>query len=366
MMERVSDVRERLGVAPTCDAFGIARASFYRWLDQQLGEAKAARGRRSPRRLTERERSEVLAVLHALSYADLSPGQVVARLLDEERYLCSERTMYRILSACGEVRERRDQLRHPAYQKPELLATGPNEVWSWDISKLRGPAKWTYYYLYVILDLFSRYVVGWMVAEREAGVLARRLIAQTIERQGIVPGKLTIHADRGTSMRSKPVAMLLSDLGVTKSHSRPYCASDNPYSESQFKTMKYRPEFPDRFGSVQDARVFGRVFFPWYNTEHYHSGLGWMTPHDVHFGLSEAKRRRRAGVLAEAYAKTPERFVRGMPTPAELPREVWINKPTTEVENQPTDRSRRIEISRPERNTEVVLDGIAEIGVERA
>ena len=357
-MERVSEVRERLGVAPTCDAFGIARGSFYRWLDRQRGEEGSARARCSPRRLSEWERSEVLAVLHDLAYVDLSPGQVVARLLDEGRYLCSERTMYRILSACDEVRERRDQLRHPSYQKPELLATGPNEVWSWDITKLRGPAKWTYYYLYVILDLFSRYVVGWMVAQREAGVLARRLIAETIERQGIERGQLTIHADRGSSMRSKPVAMLLSDLGVTKSHSRPYCASDNPYSESQFKTMKYRPEFPDRFGSAQDARSFGGVFFPWYNTEHYHSGLGWMTPHDVHFGLCEAK-RRRAVVLAEAYAKTPERFVHGMPIPAELPKEVWINKPTTETENRSTVGSRQIEISRPGRNMEVVLEGIA-------
>jgi putative transposase len=271
--------------------------------------------------------------------------------------------MYRILSECDEVRERRDQLRHPSYKKPELLATGPNEVWSWDITKLRGPAKWAYYYLYVILDLFSRYVVGWMVAEREAGVLARRLIAETIERQGIERGQLTIHADRGPSMRSKPVALLLSDLGVTKSHSRPYCASDNPYSESQFKTMKYRPEFPDRFGSVQDARSFGGVFFPWYNTEHYHSGLGWMTPHDVHFGLCAAKRRRRAVVLAEAYEKTPERFVHGMPTPAELPKEVWINRPMTDPENGSTVGSGEIEISRPERNMEVVLEGTAEIGV---
>jgi len=362
-MERVSEVRESLGVAPTCDAFGVARASFYRWLDRQRGKEKAARGRRSPRRLTEWERSEVLAVLHDLSYVDLSAGQVVARLLDEGRYLCSERTMYRILSECDEVRERRDQLRHPSYKKPELLATGPNEVWSWDITKLRGPAKWAYYYLYVILDLFSRYVVGWMVAEREAGVLARRLIAETIERQGIERGQLTIHADRGPSMRSKPVALLLSDLGVTKSHSRPYCASDNPYSESQFKTMKYRPEFPDRFGSVQDARSFGGVFFPWYNTEHYHSGLGWMTPHDVHFGLCAAKRRRRAVVLAEAYEKTPERFVHGMPTPAELPKEVWINRPMTDPENGSTVGSGEIEISRPERNMEVVLEGTAEIGV---
>ena len=365
-MERVSELGVRLGVAPTCGAFGIARASFYRWLDRQRGNEDAERGRRSARRLTEGERRDVLAVLHDLSYVDLSPGQVVARLLDEGRYLCSERTMYRILSEADEVRERRNQLRHPSYQKPELVARRPNEVWSWDITKLRGPMKWTYYYLYVILDLFSRYVVGWMVAQREAAVLARRLIAETIKRQGIQPGELALHADRGSSMRSKPVAFLLCDLGVTKSHSRPYCSNDNPYSEAQFKTMKYRPEFPDRFGSLQDARSFGAVFFPWYNTEHYHSGLGWMTPHDVHFGLSEAKRCRRAVVLAEAYEKTPERFVHGMPTPAELPKEVWINKPTPTTENRSTDGSRQIEIFRPGRNVELVLEGIAENGVKLA
>lgn len=361
-MKRVKELGDRLGVAPTCDAFGIPRASYYRWLHRQRGKEKTQRDRWSPRRLSERERSEVLAVLHDLSYVDLSPGQVVARLLDEGRYLCSERTMYRILREANEVRERRNQLRHPSYTKPELLAKRPNELWSWDITKLRGPAKWVYYYLYVILDVFSRYVVGWMVARREAAVLARRLIAETIERQGIKRGELTIHSDRGPSMRSKPVALLLCDLGVTKSHSRPYCSSDNPYSESQFKTMKYRPEFPKRFGSLEDARAFGGVFFPWYNREHYHSGLGLMTPHDVHYGLAEAKRQHRARVLAEAYDKTPERFVCGMPRPAELPSEVWINKPTQIAENRPTDESRQIEISHPGRNEEVVLEEITEIG----
>jgi putative transposase len=271
--------------------------------------------------------------------------------------------MYRVLEEYQEVRERRNQLRHPIYSKPELLATGPNQLWSWDITKLKGPVKWTYYYLYTILDVFSRYVPGWMIADRELASLAEELIAATCEKQEIQPGQLTLHADRGSSMHSKPVALLLADLGVTKTHSRPHVSNDNPYSESQFKTMKYRPDFPDRFGSAQDARSFGGVFFPWYNTEHYHSGLAWMTPHDVHFGLSEIKRRGRAVVLAEAYAKTPERFVHGMPTPAELPREVWINKPTTETEKGSTDGSRETEISRPARNMEVVLEGIAEIGV---
>jgi putative transposase len=263
--------------------------------------------------------------------------------------------MCRRLASRGDGRERRAQLSHPHYEKPQLMASGPNEVWSWDITKLLGSVKWVYYYLYVILDLFSRFVVGWMVAEREAAVLARRLIAETIARHGIERGQLTVHADRGPSMRSKPVAQLLSDLGMVKSHSRPYCASDNPFSESQFKTMKYCPEFPDRFHSKLHALDFGRWFFPWYNTEHYHSGLGWMTPHDVHFGLADAKRERRAAVLAEAYAKHPERFVRGLPMPAPLPTEVWINPPAKD-ENGSTGESSKIEIVCPGANEKAVSE----------
>jgi putative transposase len=235
--------------------------------------------------------------------------------------------MYRILAENHEVRERRDQLRHPRYAAPELLATRPNEVWSWDITKLLGPAKWTYFYLYVIMDIFSRYVVGWMVAYRESAQLAKRLIEQTLERQGIEPGKLTLHADRGSSMTSKPVAFLLAELGVTKTHSRPYVSNDNPYSESQFKTMKYRPEFPERFGSYQDARGFCGEFFPWYNQEHHHSGLGFLTSFEVHFGKAEQQREKRALVLRRAFEENPERFVRGLPTPPALPEQVWINKP---------------------------------------
>jgi len=225
------------------------------------------------------------------------------------------------------VRERRDQLRHPRYVAPQLLATRPNEVWSWDITKLLGPVKWTYFYLYVILDVFSRYVVGWMVAHRESAQLAQKLIAETCARQGIAPGVLTLHADRGSSMTSKPVALLLADLGVTKTHSRPHVSNDNPFSEAQFKTLKYRPDFPERFGSIEDARGHCRVFFPWYNTEHRHGGIGLLTPHDVHYGLADQRVAARTDVLAAAYAAHPERFVAGLPRPPARSTEVWINPP---------------------------------------
>jgi putative transposase len=229
----------------------------------------------------------VLGILNSERFWDQAPGEIYATLLDEGRYLCSERTMYRILAEHQQVRERRDQLRHCRYQAPELLASRPNEVWSWDITKLLGPAKWTYFYLYVILDIFSRYVVGWMLAYRESAELGKRLIEQTIERQNLCPGTLTVHADRGPAMKSKVVALFLAELGVTKTHSRPSVSNDNPYSESQFKTMKYRPEFPERFGCYQDAHRFLTEFFPWYNHEHHHSGLGYLTPYEVHYGLAE-------------------------------------------------------------------------------
>jgi len=235
--------------------------------------------------------------------------------------------MYRILAAHAEVRERRNQLRHPAYARPELLATAPNELWSWDITKLKGPARWTWFYLYVILDVFSRYVPGWMVATAESAVLAERLIADTTAKEGIGPGQLTIHADRGSSMASRPVALLLADLGVAKSHSRPHVSNDNPYSEAQFKTLKYRPGFPDRFGSIEDARAFCQRFFGWYNAEHRHSGIGLMTPATVHAGRAVEVHADRAITLDEAYAVHPERFVRRPPTPPALPTAVWINPP---------------------------------------
>jgi putative transposase len=271
----------------------------------------------------------VLAVLHSERFVDRSPGQVYATLLDEGTYLCSERTMYRILDKHQEVKERRNQRKHPQYKKPELLATGPNEVWSWDITRLKGPVKWTYFYLYVILDIFSRYAVGWMVATRETAALARQLIEETCTKQGIAPGELILHADRGSPMKAKSTALLLADLGVGKSHSRPHVSNDNPFSESQFKTMKYNPRFPDRFGSPMDARAFCGPFFRWYNTEFRHSGIGMMTPEMVHYGLAEDIQAKRQRVLAQAYAANPERFVRGKPMPPELPGAVWINPPAT-------------------------------------
>ena len=290
--------------------------------------ATARSRHRSPLALSDDERSAVLAELHAERFVDASPAAVYATLLDEGTYLASERTMYRVLAAAAEVRERRAQRRHPAYAAPELLATRPNELWSWDITKLKGPAKWTWFHLYVILDVFSRYVPGWMVATAESAALAERLIADTLAKQAIEPGTLTLHADRGSSMRSKPVALLLADLGVAKSHSRPHTSNDNPYSEAQFKTLKYRPGFPDRFGSIEDARAFCRTFFGWYNTEHRHSGIGLLTPATVHAGRAEDVRAARAVTLAQAYADHPERFVRRPPTPPELPTAVWINPPS--------------------------------------
>jgi putative transposase len=265
---------------------------------------------------------------------DKAPQEVYAALLDQGRYLCSIRTMYRLLEANQEVRERRDQLRHPSYQKPELLATASNQVWSWDITKLLGPVKWAYFCLYVILDIFSRYVVGWMVAHRESALLAEKLIQETCLKQGIQPGQLMIHADRGPSMKSKPVALLLSDLGVTKTHSRPHTSNDNPYSEAQFKTLKYRPDFPERFGSLEDARAFCQDFFRWYNTEHHHSGIGLMTPHVVHYGLAQEVFKAREKVLLAAYEKNPERFVRKVPAPLALPQAAWINPPKPAMENE--------------------------------
>lgn len=323
-MVAVAEVGPRLGVRPTCEALGVAPATYYRY---QRSQKASTAVKESHRALGPEERQGVLDVLHEDRFADLAPAEVFATLLDEGRYLCSERTMYRILAANQEVRERRDQLRHPSYAVPELMATGPNELWSWDITKLKGPAKWVYFYLYVILDVFSRFVVGWMVAHRESAALAERLIEASCRRQGIGRGQLTLHADRGSSMRSKTVALLLSDLGVTKTHSRPYTSTDNPFSEAQFKTMKYRPEFPDRFGCIQHSRSFCGPFFGWYNHHHRHGSLGLLTPYDVHYGLAEQRIEDRARVLLEAYAAHPERFPNGVPTPAALPEAVWINKP---------------------------------------
>jgi len=323
------ELSTEVGTAAACRSLDITRPTYYRRLEPRIEETPAARPA-PPRTLSVMERQAVLDVLHTDRFVDKVPSEVYATLLDEGSYHCSVRTMYRILDDAGEVRERRDQARHPHYKAPELLATAPNQVWSWDITKLLGPVKWSYFYLYVILDIFSRYVVGWMIAPHESSALAKRLIAETCDKQNVLPGQLTIHADRGSSMKSKPVALLLADLGITKSHSRPHVSDDNPYSESQFKTLKYRPGFPDRFGSIQDGRSFCQDFFPWYNCEHRHSGIGLLTPEMVHYGKAEAVTSRRRIVLASAFDAHPERFVRGLPVPPPLPEAAWINKPKVE------------------------------------
>jgi putative transposase len=310
-----------------CHAFDVPRSSFYRHIN---GVAPQQKTTYSPLALSAEERVSVLDVLHSEKFQDKAPYTVYASLLDEGVYLCSIRTMYRILASNDEVWERRRHTQRPNFPKPELLATAPNQVWSWDITKLKGPAKWTYFYLYVIMDIFSRYVVGWMVAHREQAALATRLIAESCRKQNIQPGQLTVHADRGSSMRSKPVALLLADLGVTKSHNRPYVSNDNPFSESQFKTLKYCPEFPERFGSIEDSRGFCGMFFPWYNEKHKHSGIALVTPSQMHYGLAEKIVSNRAEVLEAAFHETPNRFKGKLPKPAQLPREVWINKPNCE------------------------------------
>jgi putative transposase len=324
--QTVQELTPVIGTRPACRALGASPATIYRRRRPPAPRPERPRPT-PPRALSEAERAAVLAELHSERFVDSSPAQVWATLLDEGTYLASERTMYRLLAADGEVRERRAQLTHPAYTKPELLAERPNELWSWDISKLKGPAKWTYFYLYVILDVFSRYVVAWTLQHRENGQLAKALIEQATEQQQITPRVLTLHADRGGPMRGKPVAFLLADLGVTRTHSRPYTSSDNPYSEAHFKTLKYRPEFPDRFDTIEHARDFCRGFFAWYNHEHRHSGIGLMTPATVHHGRAEALHARRARALDAAYAAAPERFVRQPPKPPALPVAAWINKP---------------------------------------
>jgi putative transposase len=321
------------GVLATCMALNVARATYYR----RKHPRPTPTPRPTPARaLSGEERAEVLAVLNAEPHVDLAPAAVYAKLLDEKKtYLCSVRTMYRVLAAAGEVRERRNQLVHPEYKKPELLATAPNQVWSWDITKLLGPVKWTYHYLYVVLDIFSRYVVGWMVAERENAAHARRLIGETCAKYGIAPGTLTLHQDRGAPMTAKTFAQTLADLGVTKTHSRPHVSDDNPFSEAHFKTLKYRPDFPGRFSEQAHAVAWCRDFFPWYNDEHRHEALGLLTPADVHFGRAPVVLAARQGVLDEAYAAHPERFVQRAPRVSAPPTEVWINKPPLDRQEGP-------------------------------
>lgn len=344
-MAAVTEMAPVVGVRRACAAVGVSRASYYRTV--RPGEAadldavpigsphpdavpvEAVRPGRlpHPRRLTDPERQQVLEVLHSPRFRDTAPAEVYATLLDEGTYLASERTMYRLLAAAGETGDRRNPRIHPAYPMPELSATGPNQLWSWDITKLFGPAKWTYYYLYVVLDVFSRAIVGWLVAERQLASLAEQLLAETAEKEHILPGHLTVHADRGGPMVAKPVAFLLADLGITKSHSRPHVSNDNPFSESHFKTLKSWPAFPARFASLADARRFCRAFVTWYNTEHRHAGIGLMTPLAVHTGRATALRDQRATVLRAAYTLHPERFVHGIPVPPPLPEAVWINPP---------------------------------------
>jgi putative transposase len=341
------ELAPQVGVTGGCRAANVSRATYYRNLPTTSSMEPSSRGEnnleeeaevptpveeqtsftRSHRALGENEEGQVLEELHSKRFRDKSPGEVYATLLDEGTYLCSERTMYRILGKHDEVKERRNQRKHPNYKKPELLATKPNQVWSWDITKLKGPVKWTYFYLYVILDIFSRYVVGWLVAPRENAMLAQQLIAETVLKQKVGPGELSIHSDRGSPMKAKGTALLMADLGITKSHSRPHVSDDNPFSESQFKTLKYCSEFPARFGSVMDARAFCVPFFDWYNREHRHTGIGMMTPEMVHYGQAQQVRQERQRVLQAAYAAHPERFVRGRPTPPTLPEAVWINPP---------------------------------------
>jgi putative transposase len=328
-MAAAENLSGTVGKKSACEALQVPRATFYR---RQRPSARPKKQRPAPPlALTEQERKMVIDTLHSDRFCDLSPYQVYAQLLDDGQYMCGIRTMYRILHAVdGDVKERRRQVEHRHYSKPELLATDPNQVWSWDITKLKGPVKWTYYYLYVIMDIFSRYVVGWMIAQRELGALAKRLIKDTCGKQQIEPDQLIIHSDRGPSMTSKPVALLLSDLGVTKSHNRPYVSNDNPYSEAHFKTLKYCPQFPGRFGSIQDARSFCQQFFSWYNKEHRHSGIGLMTPEQVHYGLARKVYEDRCQVLRSAYEKNPERFKGKVPKPHALPKAAWINKPKSE------------------------------------
>ena len=339
-MAGVHELTPTLGTSAACRAMGLWRGAPGRHKARAhraafvgpLSTPRPARPR-SSLALSEAEQALVLQTLCSERFADTAPAAVHATLLDEGCYLGSVRTMYRLLAGSDSSAERRRLRSHPAYAKPELLALAPNQVWSWDITKLKGPAKWTCFHLYVILDIFSRYVVGWLIAPRECSELAQQLIADTVARHDVMPGTLTLHADRGTSMRSKPVASLLVDLEVAKSHSRPYTSDDNPYSEAQFKTMKYRPDFPERFGSIEDARSHCQTFFAWYNAQHCHCGIGHMTPHSVHYGLAQAMRTKRQTTLDAAFLATPKRFKGVRPCLKPMPTAAWINPPAKEYQN---------------------------------
>ena len=319
--------------AAACTALGLSRATVQRRRARLTRPPAEPAPRPSPpRALTAEERQAVLDRLREPRFADLAPAEVYATLLDEGVYLCSIRTLYRILDDHDVVRVRRDQLRHPVYTKPELLAEGPDQVWSWDITKLAGPAKWTYFYLYVILDIFSRRVVGWCVADAESATLFKVLFDDTLAKHAVPPGQLTLHADRGGPMKAKATALMLADLGVTKSHSRPHTSNDNPFSEAHFKTLKYQPQFPKRFGCIQDAKDFCRRFFAWYNQDHHHAGLGLMTPDQVHYGQADDVHAARQRTLDRAFDAKPERFVKKPPVPPAKPTAVWINPPQNNPE----------------------------------
>jgi len=332
-MKAVTKLSNDVGTVAACKALDIPRATYYRRMSPTILLTADERPP-SHRALAVNERQQVLDYLHSDRFVDKAPYEVYGTLLDENIYLCSIRSMYRILESADEVRERRNQLKRPHYAKPELLATQPNQVWSWDITKFLGPVKWTYFYLYVILDIFSRYVVGWMIAGRENAELAKQFIEETCFKQDVNTAQLTIHADRGSPMKAKTTAQLFADLGITKSHSRPHVSNDNPFSESQFKTMKYQPDFPKRFGSLEDAKLFCQSFFHWYNQEHRHTGIGLLTPEVVHYGLAKEVIQQRNQVLAQAYKMHPERFVRKIPTAPKLPDAVWINPPKKSCESQ--------------------------------
>lgn len=322
-MEGLTSLHPLVGIVAACVALGVSRASYYR---AQKPAAPKPRPRPA-RALSDEERAQVLATLDSERFMDLAPAQVYAQLLEDGEYLCSTRTMYRVLAQAGQVRERRAQRQHPVYVKPQLVATAPNQVWTWDTTKLPGSTKGTYYTLYVILDLFSRYIVGWQVTERESATVAQELIAACCKQQRVVREQLTVHSDRGSPMVAKSTAQLYLDLGIAKSYSRPHTSNDNPYSESNFRTLKYRPDMPDRLGSLQHARQVARELVDWYNDDHYHSSLALLHPVDVHYGRATAIIAARQRVLDEAHHRHPERFVRGQPTQKSPPAAAWINPP---------------------------------------
>jgi len=325
-MSVVEALAQHVGVKTACEVLGMPRSSRYAARQPRVLKDRAP-APPPPRTLTAKEKTTVRETLNSERFADQAPREVYATLLDEGQYLCSVPTIYRILGENQEVRERRNQLRHPAYPKPRLVATAPNQVWTWDIAKLPGPVKWVYFCLYVVLDLFSRFVVGWLIAAQARAALAEQLIADSYARQGLVPGQLSVHSDRGGPMIARPLALLFDDLGITPSLARPRTPDDNPYSEAHFKTVKYHPSFPERFGGLLDARSWGQRLFSWYNYEHHHTALGLMTPAAVYFGQAPALFLGRQRVLEAAYTAHPERFVKGLPKPPALPSEVWINRP---------------------------------------